>query len=100
MPSQAVLSKTACDAIHSQPSNSSCPSNCEALRSSYNNQFVHHLSVPHSKSLDQYNQPAKFMENNDVSHHSFDQPFSSNYTNYDCTDGLHTTDRNNGYHGM
>lgn len=76
------------------------------MKASYNNQYAHHSSIPHSKSLDHYNEASKFVEHHNVSRHSFDQPFSSNYKNYDCTDGIHAAvaaaaanvDRNNGYH--
>lgn len=62
------------------------------------NQFAHHSLIPHSKSLDHYNEAAKFGDHyHHASRHSFDQPISSNFKNYDCPDGgLHTTDRNNG----
>lgn len=63
------------------------------------NQFTHHSLIPHSKSLDHYNEAAKFGEHYPhASRHSFDQPISSNFKNYDCTDGVHATDRNNGCH--
>lgn len=61
------------------------------------NQCSHHSLIPHSKSLDHYNESTKFGENYHASRHSFDQS-SSNYKNYDCIDGLHAADRNNGCH--
>ncbi|XP_031618892.1 protein tamozhennic isoform X1 [Contarinia nasturtii] len=98
----SLTSKSACSAFCS-PSVANCSNNCGAMK--YCNQY--HSSIPHSKSLDHYNEPPKFLEHHNVSRHSFDQPFSSNYKNYDCTDGIHTAvaaaaaatlDRNNGYH--
>lgn len=63
------------------------------------NQFAHHSLIPHSKSLDHYNEATKFGANyHHASRHSFDQSISSNFKNYDCIDGLHATDRNNGCH--
>lgn len=57
------------------------------------NQFA---LIPHSKSLDHYNEATKFGEHyQHASRHSFDQSISSNFKNYDCIDGL---DRNNGCH--
>lgn len=63
-------------------------------------QFVHHSSLlPHSKSLDHYNEATKFEGNyHHASRHSFDQSISPNFKNFDCVDGLHATDRNNGCH--
>ncbi|XP_055302743.1 protein tamozhennic isoform X1 [Sitodiplosis mosellana] len=90
LPSQSTISKGACSAFYTPSSNSSCSNNCGALKSIYSNQLAHHSSIPHSKSLDHYNnEPTKLMEHHNVSRHSFDQPFSSNYKNYDCTDGIH-----------
>lgn len=68
------------------------------MRSSYSNQYAYHSSIPHSKSLEHYNEPPEFMEHHNASRHSFDRPCSSNYKNYDCTDGIHSEDRSNGYH--
>lgn len=66
---------------------------------SCSNQYPQHSFIPHSKSLDHYNESAKFGEQHyHASRHSFDQPISSNYKNYDCIDGIHATDRNNGCH--
>lgn len=69
------------------------------MKSIYSNQLAHHSSIPHSKSLDYYNnEPTKLMEHHNVSRHSFDQPFSSNYKNYDCTDGIYGVAAAAGYH--
>lgn len=54
-----------------------------------------HAFIPHSKSLDHYNEATKFGEHyHHASRHSFDQSISSNY----CVDGLHSADRSNGCH--
>lgn len=102
MPSQSTVLKNVSSVFYPPSSNASCSNNCGALKSIYNNQFAHHTSIPHSKSLDHYNEPTKLMEHHNASRHSFDQPFSSNYKNYDCTDGMHaaavaSADRNNHY---
>lgn len=76
---------------------SMCSNNCGAHKSSCSNQFTHHSSIPHSKSLDHYHEPNKFEENYNASRHSFDHTVSSNYKNYDCIDGMHVADRSNGY---
>lgn len=57
------------------------------MKSVCNNQIAHHLSIPHSKSLDHYNETIKFPEHHSTSRHSFDQSISANYKNYDCSDG-------------
>lgn len=80
-----IASKSACSAFYATSSISNCSNNC--------NQVAHHSSIPHSKSLDHYNnEPTKLIEHHNVSRHSFDQPFSSTYKNYDCTDGIHASD--------
>lgn len=73
-------SKTACNVFYPPSSNSVCTNNCGSVKSTYNNL----PSIPHSKSLDHYNEPTKYMDHN-ISRHSFDQPF-------DCTDRI------NGFH--
>lgn len=85
-PSLAV-SKITCNALYSPHSNTVCSNSCGTVKSTHNPQFLHHPSIPHSKSLDHYNEPSKFLEHQNVSRHSFDQPFSLNSKNYDCTDG-------------
>lgn len=86
MPSLPV-SKTACNAYYS-PSNVMCSSNCAAIKSTCsNNQFMHHSAIPHSKSLDHYNESNKFPEHHSTSRHSFDQTISTNYKHFDCIDG-------------
>lgn len=77
-------------AVSKIASNAVCPNNCGTLESSHSHQLNHHSSIPHSKSLDHYNEPANFLDHENTSRHSFDQPFSSNYKNYDCTDEMHT----------
>lgn len=86
VPSLSV-SKAACNAFYSPSTNSVCSNTCGAIKSPYNNQLIHHSAIPHSKSLDHYNEPAKYLDNHNASRHSFDQPFSSNYKNFDCIDG-------------
>lgn len=75
------VSKATCSALFS-PSNIMCSNNCAAIKSAYS-QFAHHSSIPHSKSLDQYNETIKFPEHHSSSRHSFDQTISVN----NCLDG-------------
>lgn len=89
VPSQSAVPKNVCSAFYTSSAHSNCSNNCEAVKSICSNQ--QHSSIPHSKSLDHYNEPTKLMEHHNVSRHSFDQPFSSNYKNYDCIDGIHAS---------
>lgn len=87
MPSTIQSKPVACNALYS--SNPVCSQNC-AVTSNYNVHGVHgahanHPSIPHSKSLEHYHEPAKLLENHHGSRHSFDQSIS--YKNYDCLDG-------------
>lgn len=88
--------KIACT-YYAPPSNST--NNCGAIKTSYSNQFANQSSIPHSKSLDHYNESMKFPqnENHNASRHSFDQSISSTYKNYDCTDDIYVPDRGNGF---
>lgn len=83
--SQSAETKNVCNAFYTP--------------SMYSNQLAHHSSIPHSKSLDHYNEPTKLIEHN-ISRHSFDQPFSSNYKNYDCTEGMHAAAADRSSHYM
>lgn len=95
--SQSAETKNICNAFYTPSTNLSCSNNCGAMKSIYSNQLAHHSSIPHSKSLDHYNESTKLIEHHNVSRHSFDQPFSSNYKNYDCTEGMHADDRSSHY---
>lgn len=99
VPSSSSVSKTACNAFYPPSTNSVCSYYCGPTP--YSNQFLHHSSIPHSKSLDHYNnESAKFSNNHNASRHSFDQPnsYASNYKIFDCIDGGHVSDRSNGIH--
>lgn len=76
------------------PPNAVCSKNCAAVKS-YNH-FAH-SSIPHSISLDQYNDPMKFLEHHHASRHSIDQPFPTKY-HTDCTDGMAYNGGHANYH--
>lgn len=67
---------------HTFHSHSVCTNNCASVKSTY----INSPSIPHSKSLDHYNEPTKVLEHHNISRHSFDQPFSSKH--YDCPDRI------------
>lgn len=99
MPSTIKSKPVVCNALYS--SNPVCLQNCAATPN-YNahgahGAHVHHPSIPHSKSLEHYLEPAKLLENHHGSRHSFDQSIS--YKNYDCIDGNPQPNdtRTNGY---
>lgn len=98
MPSTIQSKPVACNALYS--SNPVYSQNCAATS---NHNAAHganapHPSIPHSKSLEHYNEPAKLLENPHGSRHSFDQ--SINYKTYDCIDGKVQPNETctNGYH--
>lgn len=84
--------KTTCSALYPPSSNLMCSNNCAAIKTTCSNRLMHHSSIPHSKSLDHYNEATSNLEHHNASRHSFDQTISTNYKNYDCVDGT------NGYH--
>lgn len=89
-----AASKVGCT-FYAPPSSST--NNGGTIKTPYSNQFAHQSSIPHSKSLDHYNEPMKFPENQNA-RHSFDQTISSTYKNYDCTDEIYVPERGNGFH--
>lgn len=105
-PPGAQSSKIACNASLYSPSVSNvlCSNQCgqptTQSSSTYHQQSQHpymqhyYSSIPHSKSLEHYHENPKM--DHHTSRHSFDQPF--NYQDYDCTDGMMSSDRSNGYH--
>lgn len=92
--SQNALCNNQRHVVYSTPSSTNCSNNCGfSNKMTCSNQYAHHSLIPHSKSLDHYNEATKFGEHYNASRHSFD-----NYKNSDCTDGIHVADQNNGCH--
>lgn len=75
--------KTTCSALYPPSSNLMCSNNCAAIKTTCSNRLVHHSSIPHSKSLDHYNEATSNLEHHNASRHSFDQTISVN----NCLDG-------------
>lgn len=86
--SSLPVSKPTCNAYFTPTSNPVCSNNCGAIQTPCSNQFAPHLPMPHSKSLEHYNETTKFVEHHNTSRHSFDQTISSNY---DCIGVLQNT---------